>query len=99
MADPNAATLRGILERNEVVAAGDEETAGYHLNHVTIELDTSEIGALNEGLEGLPVSIEGHFETREHPESGARWIFRARSVDQEVAGGEGSPLSAPPPPA
>ena len=94
MADPSA-TLRGILERN-IAAAGDE-TAGYHLNHVTVELDASEVGPLDENLEGLPMSVEGHFEVREHPQSGTRWVFRARSVQADVAGEP--PLSAPPPPA
>jgi hypothetical protein len=97
MADPDA-TLRGILERNEAAAASGE-TAGYHLNHVTIELDTSEVGALDAGLEGLPVTVEGRFETREHPESGTRWVFKARAVHQDVPGRGGPPLSAPPPPA
>jgi len=101
---PQQATLRGILERNEAVALEDP-TAGYHLNHVTIELDLSELptGAedtLDESLEGLPVSVEGRFETREHPESGVvRWIFKAREIRQEVPGDMGGPLSAPPPPA
>src|SRR3954447_11094024 len=98
MIDPNSVALRGILERNEAVAASDEGTAGYHLNHVTIELDTSEVGPLDEDLEGLPVSVEGRFEMREHPESGTRWIFRAYSVGQDVPGG-GGPFSSPPPPA
>jgi hypothetical protein len=89
----SSATLRGILERN-ISAAGDE-TAGYHLNHVTIELDVSEVGSLDEGLEGLPISVEGHFEVREHPQSGTRWVFRAGSVQADVAGGQ-PPLSAPP---
>jgi hypothetical protein len=101
---PQQATLRGILERNEAVALEDP-AAGYHLNHVTIELDLSELptgaeGALDESLEGLPVSVEGRFETREHPESGVvRWVFKAREVRQEVPGDRGGPLSAPPPPA
>ncbi len=101
---PQQATLRGILERNEAIALADP-TAGYHLNHVTIELDLSELptGAedtLDESLEGLPVSVEGRFETREHPESGVvRWIFKAREIRQEVPGDMGGPLSAPPPPA
>ncbi len=96
MTDPSA-TLRGILERNIAAAIGGE-TAGYHINHVTIELDVSEVGALDESLEGLPISVEGRFETREHPQSGTRWVFKARSVQADVAGG-GGPLSAPPPPA
>ncbi len=96
------AALRGILERNTAIALEDP-TAGYHLNHVTIELDLSELevgaeGALDESLEGLPVSIEGRFETHEHPESGAvRWVFKARDVRQEVPRDSGGPLSAPPP--
>jgi hypothetical protein len=96
--DDTDATLRGILERN-VSAAIEDETAGYHLNHVSVEIDTSEIGPLDEGLEGLPVSVEGRFETREHPESGTRWVFKARSVHHEVPGRGGPPLSGPPPPA
>jgi hypothetical protein len=97
MVDPDA-PLRGILERN-IAAAVDSESAGYHLNHVTIEVDTSEVGPLDEGLEGLPISVEGRFETREHPEGGTRWVFKARSVHQDVPGRGGPPLSAPPPPA
>jgi hypothetical protein len=81
MADPDA-TLRGILERN--AAAAGAGTAAYHLNHVTIELDASDIGALGEGLEGLPVSVKGHFEAREHPESGTRWIFKAHALRADV---------------
>ena len=98
MADPDA-TLRGILERNEAAAVAGGETAAYHLNHVTIELDTSEVGTREAGLEGLPVSVEGSFETREHPESGTRWVFKAHAVRGNVPGSEGPPLSAPPPPA
>src|SRR5215204_6221072 len=81
MADPDA-TLRGILERN-VVAAG-AGTAAHHLNHVTIELDASEVGTLGEGLEGLPVSVEGHFEAREHPESSTRWVFKVHAMREDV---------------
>jgi len=95
MADQNA-TLRGILERN--VSAVDNETGGYHLNHVEVEIDVSEVGTLDEGLESLPVSVEGRFETREHPESGPRWVFKARSVQGYVPS-RGGPLSGPPPPA
>ncbi len=97
MVDPGA-PLRGILERNIAAAVGSE-SAGYHLNHVTIEVDTSEVGPLDEGLEGLPMSVEGRFETREHPEGGTRWVFKARLVHLDAPGGEGPPLSAPPPPA
>lgn len=91
------ATLRGILERNTAIAIGDEAPS-YHLNHVTVELDASEVGAVDESLEGLPISVEGHFETREHPESGTRWVFKAHFIRQDAPGSEG-PLSAPPPPA
>lgn len=84
------ATLRGILERNEA--------AGYYLNHVTIEVDMSEVGTVDEGLEGLPISVEGRFEERDHPESGARWVFKAHSVQADVPGSS-APLSGPPPPA
>ena len=80
MADPDA-TLRGILERN--VATTGAGTA-HHLNHVTIELDASEVGALSKGLEGLPVSVEGHFEAREHPDSGTRWVFKAHALREDV---------------
>ena len=95
MADPDA-TLRGILERN--AAAAGAGTTAYHLNHVTIELDASEVGALGEGLEGLPVSVEGHFEAREHPESGTRWIFKAHalSADAPVDDVPAEPPVAPP---
>lgn len=96
MAEPEA--LRGILERN-MSAVVDGEDAVYHLNHVTIEIDTSEVELLDESLEGLPVSVEGSFETREHPEGGARWVLKARSIHQDVPGRGGPPLSAPPPPA
>ena len=48
MAESDAA-LRGILERN-VAAAAEGESAGYHLNHVTVELDVSETDSLGEGL-------------------------------------------------
>ncbi len=95
MAEPDAA-LRGILERNIAAAVGGE-TAGYHLNHVTIEIDMSEVGPLDEGLEGLPISVEGRFETREHPEGGTRWVLKARSVRQDVPGRGGPALSGPPP--
>lgn len=96
MAEPEA--LRGILERN-MAAVVDGEDVVYHLNHVTIEIDTSEVGLLDEGLEGLPVSVEGSFETREQPEGSARWVLKARSIHQDVPGSGGPPLSAPPPPA
>ena len=79
--------LRGIFERN--MAALDEPGGGYHLNHVTIELDLSGAEAPDEGAEGLPVSVEGRFETREHPDSGTRFVFAARSVRQGTPVDEG----------
>jgi hypothetical protein len=94
MAGTDAAPLRGILEKNE--AGG--ETAGYHLNHVTVEIDASEAAGLEEAAEGVPVSLEGSFETREHSESGPRWIFIARAVHQDVPSSEDPPLSGPPSP-
>jgi len=97
MADPDAA-LRGILERNMAAAVGGEMPS-YHLNHVTIEVDTSEVGPLDEGLEGLPISVEGRFETRKHPEGGTRWVFKAHSVHQDVPCRGGPPLSGSPSPA
>ena len=86
MEDQNA-VLRGIFERN--VAALDDPGGGYHLNHVTIELDLSEANTPDEGAEGLPVSVEGRFETREHPESGTRFVFVARRVRQGTPVDEG----------
>ena len=94
MAEPDV-NLKGLLERN---TAGIGHTTDYRLNNVTIEVDLSEVGAVDESLEGLPVNVEGHFETRDAPETGARWIFKAHSLHQEVAGGRGGPLFGPPPP-
>jgi hypothetical protein len=94
MAGPDV-TLKGLLERN---TPGLGHTTDYRLDNVTIEVDLSEVGFVNENLEGLPVSVEGHFETRDNPETGPRWIFKAHHLYEEVVGG-GGPLSGPPPPA
>ena len=94
MAEPDV-TLKGLLERN---TPGLGHTTDYRLDNVTLEVDLSEVDVVDESAEGLPVSVEGHFETRDTPETGARWIFKAHRLHQDVAGG-GPPLSGPPPPA
>ena len=95
MAEPDV-DLKGLLERN---TAGIGHTTAYRLDNVTIEVDLSEVGEVDESLaEGLPVSVNGHFETQDNPETGTRWVFKAHSLRQEVAGG-GGPLTGPPPPA
>src|SRR3712207_3246479 len=95
MAEPDV-DLKGLLERN---TPGLGHTTGYRLDNVTIEVDLSEVGAVDESLaEGLPVTVNGHFETQDNPETGARWVFKAHSLHQDVAGG-GAPLTRPPPPA
>ena len=95
MAEPDV-DLKGLLERN---TAGLGHTTAYRLDNVTIEVDLSEVGTVDESLaEGLPVSVNGHFETQDTPETGTRWVFKAHSLHQEVAGG-GGPLEGPPPPA
>ena len=92
MAGPEV-TLVGTLQRNMTEGP---EGAGYRLNNVTVEVDMSEVGALDPDLEGQPVSVEGRFETREHPESGRRLVFKARAANARFAGG-GGPESTPPP--
>ena len=94
MAEPDV-DLKGLLERNTV---GIGHTTAYRLNNVAIEVDLSEVEDVDESLtEGLPVSVNGHFETQDNPETGARWVFTAHSLRQEVTGG--GPLTGPPPPA
>ena len=62
MAEPDV-DLKGLLERN---TPGLGHTTSYRLDNVTIEVDLSEIGVVDESLtEGLPVSVNGHFETQE----------------------------------
>jgi len=63
---------------------------------VTIEVDLSEVGEVDESR--LPVSVHAHFETRDNPETGPRWVFKAHRLHQELAGG-GPPLTDSPPPA
>lgn len=94
MTEPEA-TLVGTLQRN---TTDNPEGAGYRLNNVTIEVDASEIPTLDESLEGQPVDVEGHFETREHPESGTRLVFKARSARPRVFSDRGGSESTPPPP-
>lgn len=95
MAEPDV-DLKGLLERN---TPGLGHTTAYRLDNVTIEVDLSEVGDVDEDLaEGLPVSVHGHFETQDNPETGPRWVFKAHRLHQEVAGG-GEPLTGPPPPA
>ncbi len=76
-----------MLKKNDPAVS---HTTAYRLNNLTIEVDLSEVGDVYEG-------VEGHFETQDNPETGARWVFKAHSLRQEVAGG-GGPLSSPPPP-
>ncbi|CAA9423552.1 MAG: hypothetical protein AVDCRST_MAG80-98 [uncultured Rubrobacteraceae bacterium] len=95
MAEPDV-DPKGLLERN---TAGIGYTTAYRLDNVTIEVDLSEVGNVDESLaEGLPVSVNGHFETQDNPETGVRPSTRPTSLRQEVAVGGGS-LSGPPPPA
>ena len=94
MAEPDV-DLKGLLERN---TPGLGHTTSYRLDNVTIEVDLSEVGGVDESLaEGLPVTVNGHFETQDNPETGARWVFKAHSLHQDVAGG-GAPLTGLPPP-
>lgn len=96
MADPDV-TLKGLLERSTV---GTGHNTEYRLNNVTIEVDLSELGAVDESMEGMPVSVEGHFETRDHPELGASPYFKAHSARAGTfSDSGGGTSSAPPPPA
>jgi hypothetical protein len=94
MAEPDV-DLKGLLERN---TPGLGHTTSYRLDNVTIEVDLSEVGVVDESLaEGLPVTVNGHFETQDNPETGSRWVFKAHRLHQEVAGG-GAPLNRSPSP-
>jgi hypothetical protein len=96
MAHPDV-TLKGILRWNTPGLGHDTK---YRLDNATIELDLSEVEAVGESMEGMPINVEGHFETRENPELGTRWVFMAHSAQAGAfsdAGGSAS--SAPPPPA
>lgn len=59
-------------------------TTDYRLDNATLEVDLSEVDLVDESLEGLPVSVEGHFETRDNPETGTRWIFKVHHLYQQV---------------
>ena len=93
MADPDV-TLKGILRRN---TPGLGHNTDYRLDNATIEVDLSEVEAVDESMDGMPISVEGHFETRENPELGARWIFKAHSAQPGAFSDAGrGPSSAPP---
>ncbi len=94
MHDSDVITLRGILEKN---TPGMGHTTDHRLNNVTIEVDLSEVSGLDESLEGQPMSVEGRFETRQHPELGTRWVFKAHSARSESFSGRGGSQTAPPP--
>ncbi len=94
MADPDV-TLKGILRRN---TPGLGHNTKYRLDNATIEVDLWEIEAVDESMDGMPISVEGHFETREHPELGTRWVFKAHAAQAGAASDTGrGPSSAPPP--
>jgi hypothetical protein len=95
MTDPDV-TLKGILRRNTAAAGG--EAAEWRIDNATIELDTSEVAALDESLEGMPINVRGHFETRERGELGARWVFKAHSAEAGAFSGRGGGTSSTPPP-
>ena len=88
--------LMGLLERN---TAGIGHTTAYRLDNVTIEVDLSEVGDVNESLaEGLPVSVNGHFETQNSPETGVRPSTRhTPCVRRSWAAVGRSPVPRPPP--
>jgi hypothetical protein len=93
MADPDV-TLKGVLRR---YTPGLGHNTDYRLDNATIEVDLSEVEAVDESMEGMPISVEGHFETREHPELGARWVFKAHSAEPGAfSDAGGGPSSAPP---
>jgi hypothetical protein len=91
MAEPDV-DLKSLLQRN---TPGLGHTTSYRLDNVIIEVDLSEVSVVDESL---PVTVNGHFETQDNPETGPRWVFKAHRLHQEVAGG-GAPLTGPPPPA
>ncbi len=95
MAEPDV-DLKGLLERN---TPGLGHTTSYRLDNVTIEVDLSEVGDVDESLaEGLPVTVNGHFETQDNPETGARWVFKAHSLHRMSQAVERrSPVPRPPP--
>ena len=95
MAEPDV-DLRGLLERN---TPGLGHTTSYRLDNVTIEVDLSEVGDVDESLaEGLPVTVNGHFETQDNPRRARGGCSRLTPCTRTSAGG-GAPLTGPPPPA
>jgi hypothetical protein len=71
------ATLHGRLQGGVVAPGG--ETTGYELLNVTIEVDMSDVENVD-ALDGQTVKLNGHFETREGPERGTRWVFKAHGT-------------------
>ena len=69
----------------------------YRLDNATIEIDPSEVEAVDESMEDMPTSVDRHFETREHPELGTRWVFKAHSARAAASSDAvGGPSCAPP---
>jgi hypothetical protein len=96
MAHPDVA-LKGILRRN---TPGLDHNTEYRLNDATIEVDLSEVEAVDQSMEGMPISVEGRCETRENPELGTRWVFKAHSAQAGAFSDAGvGTASVPPPPA
>jgi hypothetical protein len=93
IADPDV-TLKGILRRN---TPGLGHNTEHRLDNATIEVDLSEVDAVDESLKGMPMSVEGHFEPREHPELSARWVFKAHSAQPGVFSDACGGLSSAPP--
>lgn len=95
MAEPDV-DLKGLLERN---TAGIGHTTAYRLDNVTIEVDLSEVGDVDESLaEGLPVSVNGHFETQDNAETGVCPSSRPTPCARRSrAAVDRSPVPLPPP--
>jgi hypothetical protein len=93
MADPDV-TLRGILTRN---TPGLGHNTDYRLDNAAIEIDLSKVEAVDESMEGMPISVVGHFEPRVDSELGAAWVFKAHSAQAGAfSDAGGSPSTAPP---
>lgn len=87
-------TLKGILRKSSTPALG--HNTGHRLDSPTIEVDLPGVEAVDEGMDGMPISVEGHFEAREHPELGTRWGFKAHSAQTGgFSDAGGGPSSAP----
>ena len=96
MAHPPDVTLKGIFRRN---TPGLDHNTEYRLNDATIEVDLSEVEAVDQSMEGMPISVEGRCETRENPELGTRWVFKAHSAQAGAfsdAGGGTTSVPSPP---